>query len=293
MKKWVLFFIFLFFVNLINANSVVSDTYKVDAINVGILGEESENDIYDSRSTLAYQQSGESNTISSDYELIVGGYLENSSKESFSGSSVSPNGGGGGSSGGGGIILECQVDSDCKDEKVCWKGTCVKLFDVKILNFQSPVRLGDYFEFTYYAKGMADIENDVLIDFWIEKDGKKIASGRDTIYFGTYDEKTETSKLFLPKDVETGDYNFVVQVDYEGYKAKSYRNIWIEVGENGMANIDIVAESNYYYFLIAIVLLSLIVFVLILITKRLKNKRILQNKRERVLSHLKEHSNKI
>ncbi len=95
-------------------------------------------------------------------------------------------------SGGGGVTLECVQSSDCAqnrywfenkcfdaqcfDDSVCdtdsgeqcWDLRCVKLFDIKIIDIESPVTPGQDFEITYFLKGMADVSDDVDIYFWIE-----------------------------------------------------------------------------------------------------------------------------
>jgi hypothetical protein len=94
---------------------------------------------------------------------------------------------------GGGV--GCTSNSDCTGNEVCWKHACVKLFDVKIVDFTSPVPLGTFFDFTYYVKGMADINDDVQINFWIQNKEENISSGSDTIYLGSFEEKTEKAKI--------------------------------------------------------------------------------------------------
>ena len=134
-------------------------------------------------------------------------------------------------------VVECTDDSVCETDEVCLNFNCVKLFDVKIIDFESPVKLGEFFDFTYFIKGTAEINNDVEVRFWIEKNGEIITSGLDTIYLGSFEEKTETTKIFLPSTVETGIYDFIVQVNHEGYSAKSQRTIEIKVGEGRIVAI--------------------------------------------------------
>ncbi len=134
-------------------------------------------------------------------------------------------------------ILQCVQNSDCASDEVCLENECVKLFDIKILDFQSPVKLGDFFTFTYFIKGMANISTDVTIDFWIENNGKKVASGSDVIYMGNFEQKIETTKLFLPSNLESGAYLFYVRVTHPSYSAESYRTIEVQVKE-GVAEIN-------------------------------------------------------
>jgi len=160
---------------------------------------------------------------------------------------------GGGGGGGGGAGVECFKDIDCgyqrycfqnkcheaecfedsecnvNQSEVCWNFRCAKLFDIKILDFESPIKLGSFFEFTYFAKGAAEINGDVEINFWIEQNGDIVTSGSDVVYFGSFEEKTETIKLFLPSDVESGTYEFYIQIVHQRYAAEAHRTVEISV----------------------------------------------------------------
>jgi hypothetical protein len=132
----------------------------------------------------------------------------------------------------GGNSYVCEEDSDCANGNVCFRHKCVKLFDIKITAIQSPIYPGEFFNFTYFVKGMANINGDVVVEFWLEKEGKNFTSGRDTIYLGSFEEKTDSTQLFLPKKgTLAGIYRFYIQVNYERYSAFSYRVI--EVNEEG------------------------------------------------------------
>jgi len=129
---------------------------------------------------------------------------------------------------------ECFDDSVCNVEEgeTCWNHKCVKLFDMEILEFESPVKIGKFFDFTYFLKAMAEINGDVEIKFWIEKDGKIVTSGQDTIYIGSFEEKTKTKQLFLPDDISSGNYVFYIEVKYGSYTASAHRTIGITVDED-------------------------------------------------------------
>jgi len=131
---------------------------------------------------------------------------------------------------------ECFDDSGCKGVESCWNHRCMKWFDVEILEFESPVKVGEFFDFTYFLKAMEGIEGDVEIRFWIEQDGNTVTSGQDTIYFSSFEEKTKTKNLFLPKSISSGTYIFYVKVVYGLYTAKAHRTIGINV-EEGVATI--------------------------------------------------------
>tara|TARA_Y100000310_G_scaffold327385_1_gene393673 strand:+ start:669 stop:1232 length:564 start_codon:yes stop_codon:yes gene_type:complete len=82
---------------------------------------------------------------------------------------------------------ECFEDNECNIDvgEVCFNHVCAKLFDVEIKEFDSPVKLGEFFDFVYFVKGVAEINSDVIIDLWIEgADGNIVTTGRDTIFLG-------------------------------------------------------------------------------------------------------------
>jgi len=176
------------------------------------------------------------------------------------------------SGGGDGRSPECINNSDCEKDEICWNHKCVKLFDIKIIDFESPVELGEFFDFTYFLKGMADINDDVEIQFWIEKNGEKVTSGSDTIYLGSFEEKTETTKIFLPSNVESGVYTFYIQVLHQAYEAKSHRTIEITV-KDGIATITPIEKDFRTYIIFALIgLIIFILFLIILKRKKLKTK---------------------
>ena len=172
-----------------------------------------------------------------------------------------PSDGGGG---GGGVPPECLDDSACEADEVCQNGTCIKLFDVEIIDFDLLAKLGDFFDFTYLIKGVADINDDVEVMFWIEKDGKIITSGQDTIYLKSFEEKIKTTKLILPSNLTSGNYVFFVQVKHDNYIARSHRTIEVKVSE-GIAEIRSLPEIKELKTYIISILISLSIFILLLI----------------------------
>lgn len=207
-------------------------------------------------------------------------------------------GGGGGGSTSAGIKYECSSDSDCKIDQycfdhtchdaeclndsscntkkgeTCWNHRCVKLFDMEILKFESPARLGEFFDFTYFLKAVAEINGDVEIDFWIERDGNIVTSGKDTIYMGSFEEKTKTKQLFLPSDISSGTYKFFIKVTYGTYTASAYRTIEININE-GLATIKAIPEFGYLinYAISGLIVFGVIVACLIFFFRKRRNKR--------------------
>ncbi len=220
----------------------------------------------------------------------VTGFTTYSAEEIPVSSSSSSSGGGRGGSGGGGMIKPgCQQDSECEKDYVCFKNQCVKLFDVKILDYGNNISSKDFFQLTYYIKGMANIEGDVIIKFWIQNGSNKIELGQDVIYLGNFEEKTEKVKLYLPSELE-GIYDLYVQAGYENYKAESFRKIEILYSEKsgwkifdynkGEETAKIFSLWNYIRkgipFIFA-VFLVLIIFFIIIYKKSSKMKYAINN----------------
>src|SRR3989339_576027 len=256
-KKLILFYFILFFVPLAFAelnNSEINIfaqgvNYVVNLFTFGSQGSLTEG-VYESRFITTGLQTGSSHAQGELYLANVG-FLGNSSRLEVTPAptptpppTTTPTTAGGG--GGGAVIVpecfddsncdlgefcfenkcylyECETDADCNDTKTCWMNRCVKLFDMKIVDLASPIYPGEFFNFTYYLKGVAQIHGDVKVNFWLEKDGIKVTDGYDTIYMGDFEEKLESSKLFLPVSILDGVYNFYAEVNYDSYYARASR----------------------------------------------------------------------
>jgi len=123
---------------------------------------------------------------------------------------------------------ECLNDSGCLEGYSCYNHECVKLFDVEILDVE-PFIEGLSFELNYLVKGMADINGDVVIEFWLENDHDFVELGKDTIYLGSFETKNKTTILNLPKDISDDSYNLYVQASFENYEAQSFRKVNTEL----------------------------------------------------------------
>ncbi|MBT4376881.1 hypothetical protein HOD29_05910 [archaeon] len=179
-------------------------------------------------------------------------------------------------------VQECETDFDCNDTKTCWMNRCVKLFDMKIVEVQSPIYAGEFFNFTYFLKGVAEIHGDVVVNFWLVKDGEVVTEGFDTIYMGDFEEKLESTELFLPATILPGVYNFYAEVNYDSYYARAGRIIEIEeileevpeVEERGITItgkfIGQIGEGVKANFLIISILLLLIILIILFYLKRKK-----------------------
>jgi hypothetical protein len=117
-------------------------------------------------------------------------------------------------------------------------------FDIKILTFESPVNLGESFNFDYFVKGIGNINNDVTIDFWIEKVDEEITSGSDVIFMGNNEEKTESASLFMPTGLESGIYQFKIKVSLGSIKAEAHRTIELIVKDD-KATIDSLFDIRF------------------------------------------------
>ena len=146
------------------------------------------------------------------------------------------------------------------------------IITIRILDFESPAKLGDFTNFKYYVRGVSDI-NDVLnINFKIEKNEKIISSGSDVIYLSNTQEEIINTKVFLPSNLESGVYKLKIDVNYKNYSAESYRTIEIDV-KRGLALISSSNKGDLKIYII-ITLLILIVFLIMTFIYRFERKKI-------------------
>ena len=212
--------------------------------------------------------------VGNDFVFNVSGFTIYSASEGAAGG-----GPGGGSSPGGGsravsadVDEECKRDSDCDEGYTCYYGECVKLFDVEILDVQ-PLIDSLSFEVEYLIKGMADINGDVIINYWIENSLNKIELGRDTIYLGSFEEKIRTVILNLPADVLDGSYDLFVGVSFENYDANSFRKINTELLKDANYSPD-VPVFIYIFFIFQIILTVFILIVLYFFWRRMRSNKV-------------------
>lgn len=143
------------------------------------------------------------------------------------------------------------------------------IFSIRIIDFQSPVKLGEFLEFSYSSMGVSGINGTSEVNFWIEKGGETITSGSDTIYLEV-EEKIRTADVFLPTSVKSGIYELKIEVDYEGHTRSACRTIEINIKE-GIAKINF----GFGKFNISIIIALIILLILnIYIIYRIKRKKI-------------------
>lgn len=99
---------------------------------------------------------------------------------------------------------------------------------IRILDFESPAKLGDFFSFQYYLRDVSGVDDAVTVDFWIEKDGKEIAYGSDNFFLDASNRSVQ-SKIFLPSDLQSGIYTFNIKASHDEFSSTSYRTIEISV----------------------------------------------------------------
>ncbi|MBU1623038.1 MAG: hypothetical protein KJ597_05695, partial [Nanoarchaeota archaeon] len=123
---------------------------------------------------------------------------------------------------------ECTQKSDCPSDEYCVNHKCLKIFDLKLLQVDSPIQPGEFLDFTYLIKSQADIFGDVTMEFWLEKDGQEVTSGADVIFIGSFEEKIETANLFLPSDLPVGSYQLYLKLIFAEYEIQSHRLVEIK-----------------------------------------------------------------
>lgn len=146
------------------------------------------------------------------------------------------------------------------------------IISIKILDFESPVRLGNFMNFKYYLRSVSGVNGTININFNLEKNEKNISSGSDIIYISDIPNKTITEKIFLPSNLESGVYKLKIEANYKNYNVQSNRIIEIEVGE-GYASIASPNKKDSKIYII-IVLLILLVFLIMAFIYKFERKKI-------------------
>lgn len=158
------------------------------------------------------------------------------------------------------------------------------VFGVRILDFQSPVRLGEFLEFSYLTRSISGVDGTAELNFWIEKGGERISSGSDTIFLGNFEERIRTADIFIPSDFESGVYELRVEVDYKGYIEKAYRTIEINV-KGGLATISFgFGKMNIIIISLLTLLAVLNIYILYHFEKK-KIKKLLQEEEQFIKRH--------
>jgi len=157
------------------------------------------------------------------------------------------------------------------------------IFSIGIIDFQSPVKLGEFLEFSYTTRGVSGINETSEVNFWIEKGGEIITSGSDTIYLEV-EGKIRTADIFLPTSVKSGIYELKIEVDHEGHIRNAYRTIEINV-KGGIATINSGSGKFNIFIIIALIILMIFNIYMIYRIERKKIKKILLEEEQFIKRH--------
>jgi len=157
------------------------------------------------------------------------------------------------------------------------------IFSMRIIDFDSPIKLGDFSEFTYLIESDSELMEAILFSFWIEGEGETVASGSDTIYIKR-GEKTETAKIFLPSNIESGVYNLHMKLNYKDYEITSHRTIEIKV-KGTSAIINPGGGTFRFYFMISLMGLFILILALVIYIEKKKIKETLIKEQKFIKKH--------
>lgn len=157
------------------------------------------------------------------------------------------------------------------------------IFSMRIIDFDSPIQLGDFSEFTYLIESDSELMEAVLFSFWIDNEGETVASGSDTVYIKR-GEKTETAKIFLPSNIESGVYNLNMKLNYKDYEISSHRTIEIKV--KGTSAIINPGDGKFrFYFMISLMGLFILILVFVIYIEKKKIKETLIKEQKFIKKH--------
>lgn len=158
------------------------------------------------------------------------------------------------------------------------------IFSIRIIDFQSPIKLGQFLEFTYFTRSVSGVNGTAEVNLWIENQkGEVVTSGSDTIFLGGLEERTRTANIFLPTNVKSGIYQLKIEASYQGEMVSAYRTIEINV-RGSLATINSGYGANLYVIAV-LALLALLNIYLIYKVERAKIKEILKKEEQFFRSH--------
>jgi len=157
------------------------------------------------------------------------------------------------------------------------------IFSVRIIDFQSPVVLGKFMEFSYTTRGVLGIDDIARITFWIEKDGEVITSGSDTIFLGL-EERKRATKIFIPSSFKSGVYELKMEVDYQGNIEKASRTIEVNV-EGSSATINFGFGKGNITIVSLLILLAILNIYIIYHFEKKKIKKIILEEEQFIKRH--------
>jgi len=84
-----------------------------------------------------------------------------------------------------------------------------------IVRIDELIEVGERFDFTYKLENSTVKGESVYLEYWLEKDGKRIVSGSETTFLSS-GEKREVSESLLLLGEMTGDYEFYLSLTITG-----------------------------------------------------------------------------
>lgn len=197
-----------------SAFEIVSDVYSVDSFSLGQVGEDVVGVDYDSRYVMPTDSGGYFESAD------VYGEIKKFPDDILLVETIIPSGGGGGGGGasvsGSGVAeeFECVRNEDCEEKYSCVDNFCILVYELKILDFESPGRLGENFDFRFFVRRFLNVSGDVKTTYWMQDDNGNIAGyGSDDLFLSENEGRTSVGNFVLNEKVRDGDYSFFVRVD--------------------------------------------------------------------------------
>jgi len=100
--------------------------------------------------------------------------------------------------------------------------------DLVIINVDSPIQPGEFLDLTYLVKNMVQKSGDITLNFWLERNGKKISQKSDLIYFNSKEKKIEKAQLYIPTNAIFGEYTLNMEGIFGNYNATAYMTIEVK-----------------------------------------------------------------
>ena len=123
--------------------------------------------------------------------------------------------------------IPCTTDLECNFGYRCVSGKCAKFFDVKIARVDTPIKAGEVLDFVYILKNPLGKAIDAEVEFWLEKDSKRIVEGREVVFLYPGEEKEFEANLNTLEGM-LGKYSLVVQLIFEETKVFATKDIEVK-----------------------------------------------------------------
>jgi hypothetical protein len=128
-------------------------------------------------------------------------------------------------------------------------------FTLKVKSLPAVIEAGKSFDFEFSVQNNGSEGTDVLLEYWIEKDGEKVLGGSDVIFIAAGETRDEQASLNLFSEMK-GKYSFYIQLSYSGQKIASYRPIEVQesvplVLQLELSNIASAVEKEPFSFAVS------------------------------------------